>query len=156
MHSIRKSYSMKWQIRKEVGMECHRPDEKLQRGRMQCFLPPPLPPLSSSSSSLKCSHLRTEGVNKVMGEPITPESTFYGSVTFRPIEMIGRGQVAWGLGRGVPLNRKMGMTLESGCLSSKPSSMPVTLRVLLKPLRLFPLLPVRIVIVFTLQRGSED
>lgn len=119
VHSIRESCSRKWQVRGGAGMECHRPDEKPQEGSITM--------LSSSSSSfshssssgtLKCPHLGTEGVKKVMGEaqlpslpsspPPTPSdslSPFCGSVTFKPIERTGRGKAALGWGKA----------LESGC-----------------------------------------
>lgn len=144
VHSIRKSCSRKRQVRGGAGMECHRPDEKPQEGSITM--------LSSSSSSfshssssrtLRCPPLGTEGVKKVMGEaqlPSLPSSPPPPCLTpcLRSVAQLPsnplRGQVEarqpWG-GERLWSQAARGQSLPPGLM---------TLRELLEPLGLFPLL----------------
>ena len=115
VHSIRTSCSMKWEMRGGVGMECHKPDEKPQGGRKQRFLSllpsPTPPPLQHWNVPL----LELSKWTRWWVRPITPHK-FYGSVTFRPIQMTGREarQLGWGLGQ-VCLPSKPGSTFSFFC-----------------------------------------
>lgn len=123
MHSVRESYSMKWQIRGEVEMDYHRPDEKPLGGKIQCVCSSSSPfSLSSSSSSLKCPHLRTQGVNKEMSEA-HPCLVYILCLGYPQTDRGDRQRPgSLGAGRG-SFNQGDGQGSNSGCLSSRPGSM---------------------------------
>lgn len=76
------------------------------------------------------------------GEPITPRSAFYGSVTFRPIEMTGKAAVGLGKGPGVRL-----LELKAGLHALQPQGSYWNLSVC------FLLCPMRIIIIVLSHRG---
>lgn len=135
VHSIRTSCSMKWQMRGGVGMECHKPDEKPQGGRKQCFLPllpsPTPPPLQHWNVPL----LELRGWTRWWVMPITPWATFYGaqlpSDPFRwQVERRGSQGGAWGKSaclqsRGLPFlflfSENKNSFSRKGVLRTKPA-----------------------------------